>query len=213
MFKSEGNFQVIMREVVFSQAKFAPADPTAFDVCIRVEDKADPSQTDWWRGEVSKNYGKAAFADKTQAELTFKTLRKLGFESDDLSQLEAFVVNGATEAYVKASAPQADGKVFYNVRGIGGSSAPAKLDIGDVQKRMASLIGSAVPKPQVAQATHIADPVTADPFGANSLQNPPAATAQAPASSPAPAGATANPFAAVASQAAVPGTKTERTPF
>lgn len=145
MFQSEGNFKVKIKDVVLAEPRFGDGDPNAFDVCILVENVAAPEQSDWWRGEMSSNYGKGAVSHMTQAQLTMQTLSKLGFNSTDLTTLKDAVVGKETEAWVKASTPNGEGKVFYNVRGIGGSgNSPKALESDKIKARMQALIGQAV---------------------------------------------------------------------
>jgi hypothetical protein len=183
MFTKEGNFTVTMKEVVFSPPKFAENDPNAFDVNIRVE--TEDGQSDWWRGEMSTSFGKGNVAHLTQAQLTMQTLGKLGFEGYDLTSLADSIVGKTTTAWVKASTPTADGKVFYNVRGLGGSggSKPEEIGMDAVKAKMAALMGGTQAAPQSApQAAPQPAPyfTTANPFGPPST-NP---TQPAPFKSP-----------------------------
>jgi hypothetical protein len=180
MFTKEGNFTVMMKEVVFSPPKFAENDPNAFDVNIRVE--TEDGQSDWWRGEMSTSFGKGNVAHLTQAQLTMQTLGKLGFEGYDLTSLADSIVGKTTTAWVKASTPTADGKVFYNVRGLGGSggSKPEEIGMDAVKAKMAALMGGGQPAPQAApQAAPKPYNVVTNPFG-----TPPATTQPAPFKSP-----------------------------
>jgi hypothetical protein len=171
-FKSEGNFPVVITEALLAEPKFA--QPPAFDIAIHVQ--TEDGQSDWWRGEISQNYGKGNVADKTQAELTLGTLEKLGWQHGyDFSKIGT-LVGVQTEAGVKASQGK-NGGTFYNVRylGAGGGDKPQAIDPSSFNQRWAALTGSA-----------------------------PAAPAPAPAPKAPPAAPAANPFAKPAGGAAAP---------
>lgn len=152
MFKSEGTFKVKILDAVVAQPKFA--QPPAFDICLQVQDVNDASQTDWWRGEMSQNFGKGNFKDRTQMQITMENLQKIGFEGNDISTLKQQLVNKETTATTKASSPTADGKVFYNVRYLGdsGGNAPEVLDPAEMQARLQQLTGGNLTPPQQPQA-------------------------------------------------------------
>jgi len=148
MFTQEGNPAVIIIETAVAESKFGGAE--AFDICLKVQHKDDVKQTDWWRGEMSSNYCKAAsMAHLTQAAATFETLGKLGFKGgQDLTRLDE-LINVETTAWVKASDPTDDGKIFYNVRALasGGGRAPEKIDMGLAAARMKAIMGGATTTP------------------------------------------------------------------
>lgn len=151
-FQEEGNVQVVIRKAILADPKFA--QPPAFDVCIEVEDEA--GHKDWWRGEMSANYGKGNAASKTQAEMTMATLAKVGLPDGDLSKLET-LVGKLTEAWIKASP---DGK-FFNVRGLGESTSDVTpLAPADAAARIAALFGTPAP----AAASPQAAPTGRNPF-------------------------------------------------
>jgi hypothetical protein len=143
MFTAEGTVKIKITDVTFADAKFAQGDDSAFDICIKCEGIGEnEGKYDWWRGEMSNNYGKGTVSHMTQAQLTFRTLRKLGFKGDDLTSLYHQVVGTETEGFVKASAPNAEGKVFYNLRYIGASDfTPTAID--DVASRFKKLMAAA----------------------------------------------------------------------
>lgn len=188
-FQSEGTFPVVIRQATVAEPKFAA--PPAFDVCIEVE-SADGCK-DWWRGEVSQNYGKGNLKDRTQAQITMETLTRLGLPNNDLTQLHT-LVGRQTSAYVKAS--DSNGRTYFNVRGLGDFAEEIQpIDPASVQARIAALFGTApAPAPTAPVAPPVQPAVTfpaaapaGNPFGA-----PGAAPAGNPFS-PAPAPA-ANPF-------------------
>lgn len=164
MFHAEGTFTVTIRKAVVAEPKFAP--PPAVDVCLYVED-AD-GNGDWWRGEVSSRMGRGNFADRNQAQITFETLTGLGLQGGDLSKLEALVGRQTTATVV---ASEKDGKVYYNLRYLGGASdAPQPLDPAALQSRIAAIFGAApvqAPAPAAQQwPTQPAAPAGGNPFGA-----------------------------------------------
>ena len=191
MFTSEGTFAVVITEACTAEPKFAQAP--AFDVCLKVKDKNDPSQEDWWRGEVSSRYGLGNFASQTQAEITFNALAKIGFQGgQDYSRI-AELVGTETSATTKGSAPAADGKVWYNVRYLGDSgSAPAAIEGTDANSRMQQVMGMIGKGAAAPAAAPAAQP--ANPFGAGAGGTP--ATAAAVDDSNAATPAAANPFGA-----------------
>lgn len=147
MFNCEGTFNVTITKAVIAEPKFAP--PPAVDVCLFVQD--EEGRGDWWRGEISSRMGRGNFADRNQAQITMETLRGIGLVGDDLSRLES-LVGHRTTATVTAS--EKDGKVYYNVRYLGGGGdQPQALDAGAVQARIAAIFGTpAATAPQPAAA-------------------------------------------------------------
>ena len=139
MFQSEGTFKVTIDEIMIAESKFATG-PNDFDICVRVTHIDDPSQTDWWRGEVSDNYGKGNFATQMQKEITMARLRRLGFDGDDISQLEEQLVGKETVATIKSR--EYEGKVYYDIKSLGaGGNTPAPLDKDEAKARIAAMFG------------------------------------------------------------------------
>jgi len=183
MFTAAGTFKAKILDVKFTDPKFAQG-PNDFDICIHVEHATDPSQSDWWRGEVSANYGKGNFATMTQAQITMKTLRNIGFAGDDLSTLDEQVRGREIPVTIKETSK--DGKTYYNVSyiGAGGGNAPDEskvLDAASVKARAAALFGAASDA-----ATNAGNPFA----GAQGASAP-----SAPAAPTAPASTRPNPFA------------------
>lgn len=201
-FKQAGSCMVVLSDVLFSESKFGGNDPNAFDVNIKCTHAEDDSQVDWWRGEFSNNYGKGNLSTKTQAEITFQTLRKIGFEGEDLSDIARQIAGKRVPAMVKESKPTADGKVFYNISYIGasGGNAPDEdkvIGTDKVKERLAALLGSAgdAPKPEPQQQVTPPPPAAAsNPFG-KTVTQPAAAGTPPPAAKPTPAASKSNPFA------------------
>jgi hypothetical protein len=139
MFNKPGDHKVKITETCLAEPKFETAGPNGFDVCLHVQSLDDPNQCDWWRGEVSPNYGKGNFSDRTQAQITLGTLEKVGFKGgNDLSRLDE-LVGVETLAHVEASA---DGK-YHNIKWIGaGGNAPRAIDMGTAAARFKALMGA-----------------------------------------------------------------------
>lgn len=140
MFTTEGNIPVKILAVKFAEPKFSK-DPNAFDICVQVQHREDPAQTDWWRGECSNDYGKGAVSSFKQIDLTMQTLEKIGFDGKNLEELPAQIVGKETVAWVKKSEPNAEGKVFFNVRGLGGGSGnePEAISADEFSRRLNAL--------------------------------------------------------------------------
>lgn len=159
-------------EVGFAEPKFADASTGAFDIIIHGSSIDDPNQSDWWRGEMSGEYGKGNFATMTQAEITMQTLRKVGFEGDDLSTLEEQLMGREVPFHVKAR--DHEGKAYYDVKYIGESgNAPKKIDLATMQSRLSTLFGSG----HQAQAPAPAPVKKAAPAGNPFAKQPGAAAA------------------------------------
>ena len=155
MFSRAGDIKVKIMDVVADEPKFA--QPPAFDICVKVED--ENGESDWWRGEMSTNYGKGNFSTQTQAEITTKKLRQLGWTGNDYNAIAGELVGKSTLAHVEASA---DGK-YFNVKYLGaGGAAPVGIDANTVAARMASMMtGASAPAAVPTAATTTAAP---DPF-------------------------------------------------
>ena len=126
-------------DVKFAEPKFAQG-ANDFDVCVRVVAIDDPAQADWWRGEVSENYGKGNFQDMKQSEITLMTLRRVGFEGDDLTTLARQIVGTETTATIKAR--EYDGKTYYDVSYIGEAAGQMReIDLSEMQARLQAHIG------------------------------------------------------------------------
>ena len=156
-FRQAGQVTVVIDDVKYAEPKFAKGD-NDFDICVHIVNVEDEAQSDWWRGEISQEYGKGNFASMTQAEITMKTLRGIGFEGDDLTQLKTQLAGKKIPAMIKESKPNAEGKTFFNVQYIGGGGDhPVEIDADVMKKRMAALFGGAAAateaKPEPAKAT------------------------------------------------------------
>lgn len=152
MFKQEGNFDAVIKEIVFADSRFAKDDENAFDICIKVEaDIGGSVQSDWWRGEMSKKYGKGNFAGKTQAEITIENLRGIGFEGDDLTKLDNYLLN--KKVNISVVGREYEGKTYYDVKYLNGNYAPKAIDKGSLAARMAGLgLGGNTPAPSSTAA-------------------------------------------------------------
>ena len=163
MFTKAGDFKVRIIATCLSDPKFDSAGPGAFDVCLHLEDTADATQSEWWHGEMSQNYGKGSFSDRTQAQITMGTLEKVGFVGgQDMTRLDE-LIGKETIAHVDATESKKDGKTYFNVKWIGGGGAtPTAISKDEVKRRMAALMGGVAP---AASAPATAAPTTTKPAG------------------------------------------------
>lgn len=165
MFNSAGTHKAIIDDVKFAEPKFSEG-PNDFDICIHVHKVEDESQSDWWRGEVSQNYGKGNAATKTQAELTMGTLRKIGFDGEDLTTLKDQLCGKEIPVTIKAS--EKDGKTYYNIQYLGGGGGiQNEIDASSVSARVAALFGGQS-KPKSAPTI----PSASNPFAPSKTNNP-----------------------------------------
>jgi len=135
MFKQAGQFKGQVLETMIAEPKFSK-DPNAFDVCIKVE--GPDGQSDWWRGEMSPEYGKGTVSHLTQAQITIQNLRKVGFQGNDLTQLDAQLKGKEIDYTVEPR--EYNGKNYYDVKYIGaGDFAPKALDPNSLAQKMAGL--------------------------------------------------------------------------
>jgi hypothetical protein len=206
MFNREGEFKVKIIEAMIAEPKFA-TDP-AFDVAIRVEctEGECAGMSDWWRGEVSSNYGKGTMSQRMACEITLENLKKLGWKNEyDFTNIHTLVGVETTAVVEAAASKKSDGKIFYNVKYLGDSSSKP-VAVADPRARMAKLFGG-------AQVQTSAPPPPVNPFGGvqqATVQTQPGVfmTAphglgqQVPTPHAIPPGAPTNPFAAFQQQQA-----------
>lgn len=117
MFNAEGSFTGIIVAVDFLEPRQKNAPEGAFDVGLHIQDVADESRADWWRGEISERMGTGNASGKTQYEMTMSSLARIGFKGDDLNKLTE-MVGVKIPCNVKAST--SNGKTYYNIN-IGGA--------------------------------------------------------------------------------------------
>ena len=168
MFTAAGSIMVKIDGVKFAEPKFAKG-PSDFDVCIHGTSIADPNQGDYFRGEMSQNYGKGNFATQTQAQIPMKPLRAIGFEGDDLTALESQLVGKEVPFLVESR--EYNGKTYHDVKYIETAPPIVELDATTINARAAALFSKAATPPPPQSA-----PATGNPFAKK-----PAATAAAPA--------------------------------
>ena len=142
MFKSEGNFKGKIIETMLADPKFAKNDPDAFDVCLHLKgpDVGGQPQEGWWRGEISGRYGSGNLANKKQIDITMDELRKVGFEGDDLSQLNDQLLGKEIEFFVGKREYQ--GKNFYDPKYLG-ANGPVAIAPESIAAKMARIRGGA----------------------------------------------------------------------
>ena len=165
-FTAEGIFPVVIKEVIpIAEPKFATGEYD-FDVAIKVQHRDDKAQEDWWNGEMSDNYCQGNLSEFTQKQMTEKTLRKLGWDGDDLMTLEELVGKETTAKIVES-------KGFFNVQrlAIGGQAQAVAADkaakilamMGKGGAAKAAVAGGAKTKVAPAKAK-------SDPFGGKPAQ-------------------------------------------
>ena len=165
-FTAEGIFPVVIKEVIpIAEPKFATGEYD-FDVAIKVQHRDDKAQEDWWNGEMSDNYCQGNLSEFTQKQMTEKTLRKLGWDGDDLMTLESLLVGKETTAKI------AESKGFFNVQrlAIGGQAQAVAADkaakilamMGKGGAAKAAVAGGAKTKVAPAKAK-------SDPFGRSEI--------------------------------------------
>jgi len=132
MFNAEGSFDVVIEKAIASEPRFAKG-PKDFDVCIKV--KTEDDRSGWWRGEISNNFGKGNFADRTQAQITLENLRKLGLPNNDLTKLDTLV---GKKCVAVVEGREYEGKMYYDVKYLNGDNSPTELSAEELQKRLAA---------------------------------------------------------------------------
>jgi hypothetical protein len=153
MFTKEGIFPVVIVEVEpMAEPKFAQGEDD-FDVAIKVRHREDASQEDWWSGEVSDNYPKYDNATETCAAMTFRTLRKLGWESEakevsDLTAEEIEAIGNLVGVETTAKVVESQDGKFFNVRGLAIGGSVKALDTDKKARLLAKFGGgkSGAPK-------------------------------------------------------------------
>ncbi len=160
MFTSEGYFNVEIIAAYPAAPRFQNAPQGSFDVCIEVRD-VESGASDFWCGEISANYGKGNFSDRTQAQITMETLHKIGFQGNDLSQLPT-LIGVKTTAKVESSVSNSNGKTYYNVRYLGGgSNAPEEITAEVMQQRLVAMFGTPAQQAPVQQQAPAQQPAQA----------------------------------------------------
>ena len=186
------NGQICSVQPIESRFNTPNAFELAFEVGIFAEDGKPLRKVDVYL-ELSMRYGTGNNAQKTQKDLTFETLRSLGFEGEDLSAPRlATLVNKPCrireQTLDKNGAPLQSPRYYF-------TSQKPIVAIPDANAKLREIMG-AVAAPGafpggVPQGFPGAAPTPPNPFAA------PAAPAAAPAPAPAApaAGTPPNPFA------------------
>ncbi len=148
MFRSEGTFDVTVKDAYLSEPKFNK-QTAQFDVCLLVE--TDDGQSDHWNGEWSDVLGTGNYANIPQWQSTMETLNKIGWSGDAQALFSQavpddngrvtlpFLIGLKTTATTKASDPEKSktGKIYYNVQYLGGGgAAPKALNFQAFQQMM-----------------------------------------------------------------------------
>jgi hypothetical protein len=143
MFTKAGNFKFRITEAMLAEPRFAKGSDD-FDVVLTVEREDDANENGYSHMEVSQSYGQGTMSTMTQAQITARTLAKIGFEGADLSTLEAQLVGKIVPGYVKERKDKNDeSKLYYDVYLGGGGQTPVALDPAEAKRRAALLFGGA----------------------------------------------------------------------
>jgi hypothetical protein len=161
MFTSAGNKKVVIGEIQPSEPKFSKA-AGAFDLCVHVTDASNEAESDWVRLEMSTDYGKGNFANRTQAQITMETLAKLGYEGGelDMDALETQLAGKTAIVHVAESTGKDGDKKFYNAKYFvtSGGNEPTAIDKDEMKRRLKAMTGGAAASAGTAAATGTAAP-------------------------------------------------------
>lgn len=143
-----GTHKVKITNAELTECCFAKDDPSRSDIAFELQ--TEDGQKDWWRGEVSNQYGKGSVSTMTQTQLTTQTLVKIGLPNGpdgnpDLSQFEKLVGTYTEATWVEQTSKE--GRTFVNCRYLGPSSGGGVkvLNPAEKQRRMALMMGQAQP--------------------------------------------------------------------
>lgn len=158
MFTQEGSFTAKVLDLIISDPPEWRENRGAddFDICIKLERADDPSQSDWWRGDMSQNY--STLKNKThlkQCELTMEALHSVGVQGYDITTFHEQLVGKVIPITTKLGKANKEGKQYMNV--YLGSFAPVALDAEEAKRRVAALFGGK------ADAAPAAAPAAAKP--------------------------------------------------
>jgi hypothetical protein len=129
-FAEAGTFEVEIVEAIIAEPKFSKAED-AFDVALKVRDAE--GHEDWWRGEISGEYGKGNASDKTQAQMTLRTLNNIGWEHGLRFDQIHLLIGTRTVVTIEEK------NNYYNIKylGSGGGNVPVALDSNAMAQRIA----------------------------------------------------------------------------
>jgi len=168
-FQQAGTFKGKVLETALTKPRFSK-NPNAFDVCLKVQ--GPDGQSDWWRGEVSTEYGRGNFASKTQMQITLEALQRVGFQGNDFSQIDAQLLDKEIEFVVEPR--EHNNKTYYDVKYLGGGFGPGDaIDTNEMARRMAAMTqGSVPPAPAQAPAAVAPQPAMPAPAAQPATQMP-----------------------------------------
>ncbi len=170
-FTEEKTYQVEIVEAFIAKPKFAQ-DEGAFDIAILVRDAE--GHEDFWRGEVSREWGKGNFSDRTQAQITMLTLENIGWQHGVKFEKLDTLVGTKTTATVK----QKNG--YFNISFLGSSgNKPERLDDASLKARLANVAaffpsdsGQAAPANDEWIGDDTAAPAAEPPTAEDAVSNP-----------------------------------------
>lgn len=135
-FTADGDYEVTITKAYIAEPKFAKDDPNAFDIVLECQTKEGAGG--YWSGEMSNRPGKGNNAHLTQAQITMKALHGIGFEGQDLSKLEHYMLGKKAVAVVEGR--EYKEKMYYEIKYLNSNSnTPKPLDYKEVARRMATL--------------------------------------------------------------------------
>ena len=135
-FAQAGDFKVQIKQALVADS-ILNKKPQSWDICLLVENE-DASQRDWYRMNFSADYTRIKGKENmTQAQVTMEKLKELGYQFDDLSQLDT-LVGIVTIAHVEQKG------TYFNVKYLGGGgTAPTAVDAATLTQMGAMLNGGA----------------------------------------------------------------------
>ncbi|GEM_PF-5871858 len=164
-FESEGIKNVIIRDAGLLESKI-PSKEGVFDVGLLVEDPVT-RESDWWRGEISKDHGPGKLATKQWWEITLDSLNKIGWKHGTSFLTENLQSLIGKETTVKVASREYEGVTYYAPQ-ILAPWAPRKPSATEEAEMLKKMFGfDAVP----AAATSAAA-VGAEAFGPAAQVNP-----------------------------------------
>lgn len=232
MFRIEGQIDVEVKEAYVTDPKFDAKDNEVnnrneyvqvfYDVCLLLADK--DGNTDTWHGEISNRTGTGTVAHLYRSDLTLQTMRDIGFNVGNLTELEQqfaaapdrtiivpnMVGLKCTATVAKSEKTDRSGNPYYNVKylnALGGGKARRMTMEELMAKRGGAANAPETPAPVQQVAPAPAPAPNYPPQGAPAAQPPPQYQQGYQQSAPAPQGYPQNaaPQAAPNNQNAVPG--------
>lgn len=146
MFKQEGNPEVVIIDAFIA---VSPYDKSEQDIAValKVQDKSDQSQSDFWYGVLNNEYGIGNHAGVPRWKITLGDLEKVGWDHGRNINDETLksLIGKETTAWVAGrqyTDKNGQEKTVYDVKGVGGGSfGPKKLEKADADAKLRALFG------------------------------------------------------------------------